>query len=235
MMNHHYHACLDCLRKMNKLLSSIFVLFVTSVTVPTAMGQEIKGDAKAGENKVAMCIGCHGIKGYQASFPEVYKVPMIAGQGAGYIVSALNAYQKGERRHPTMRGVATSLTEQDMADLGAYYEALGKREVVADPPKAMPTGRAAELVTKGACVSCHGANFSAPIAPTYPKIAGQHADYLFVALKSYKTESHAVWGRANAIMGGVTKQFSNAELKELANYVHSLPSMLKTVPESKFR
>lgn len=220
---------------MNKLLSSIFVLLVTSVTVPAAMGQEIKGDAKAGEHKVAMCVGCHGIKGYQASFPEVYKVPMIAGQGAGYIVSALSAYQKGERKHPSMRGVATSLTDQDMADLGAYYEALGKREVVAEPPKADPKGRAAELVSKGACVSCHGANFSAPIAPAYPKIAGQHADYLFVALKSYKTEGSVVWGRSNAIMQGVSRQFSNAELKELANYVHSLPTMLKTVPESKFK
>jgi len=220
---------------MNKLLSSIFVLLVTSVTVPTAMGQEIKGDAKAGEHKVAMCVGCHGIKGYQASFPEVYKVPMIAGQGAGYIVSALNAYQKGERKHPSMRGVATSLTEQDMADLGAYYEALGKREVVAEPPKADPKGRVAELLTKGACVSCHGANFSAPIAPAYPKIAGQHADYLFVALKSYKTEGSVVYGRSNAIMQGVSRQFSIAELKELASYVHSLPTMLKTVPESKFK
>ncbi len=220
---------------MNKLLSSIFVLFVTSVTVPAAMGQEIKADAKAGEHKIAMCVGCHGIKGYQASFPEVYKVPMIAGQGAGYIVSALNAYQKGERKHPSMRGIATSLTEQDMADLAAYYEALGKQEVVAVPAKAEPTGKAAELIAKGACVSCHGTNFSTPIAPTYPKIAGQHADYLFVALKSYKTESHAVWGRSNAIMGGIAKQFSNAELKVLANYVHSLPTELKTVPEAKFK
>ena len=220
---------------MNKLLSSIFVLFVTSVTVPAAMGQEIKGDVKAGEHKIAMCVGCHGIKGYQASFPEVYKVPMIAGQGAGYIVSALNAYQKGERKHPSMRGIATSLSEQDMADLAAYYEALGKQEVVAMPAKAEPKGKVAELIAKGACVSCHGTNFSTPIAPTYPKIAGQHADYLFVALKSYKTESHAVWGRSNAIMGGIAKQFSNAELKILANYVHSLPTELKTVPEAKFK
>ena len=220
---------------MNKLLSSILVLFVTSVTVPAALGQEIKGDAKAGEHKIAMCIGCHGIKGYQATFPEVYKVPMIAGQGAKYIVSALNAYQKGERKHPTMRGIGQSLSDQDMADLGAYYEASGKHEAVAVPPKAEPTGKVAELLTKGACVSCHGVNFSAPIDPTYPKIAGQHADYLFVALKSYKTEGHALWGRSNAIMGGLAKQFSNAELKQLASYLHSLPGELKTVPESKFR
>ncbi|HJV94749.1 MAG TPA: cytochrome c4, partial [Albitalea sp.] len=63
-------------------------------------------DAKAGEKKAAMCIGCHGIPGYQASFPEVHKVPMIAGQGAKYIVSALSAYKKGDRKHPTMRAIA---------------------------------------------------------------------------------------------------------------------------------
>ncbi len=68
-----------------------------------------------------MCVGCHGINGYQASFPEVHKVPMIAGQSAKYIVAALTAYKNGDRKHPTMRGIADTLTEQDMADLAAYY------------------------------------------------------------------------------------------------------------------
>jgi cytochrome c553 len=105
------------------------------VTTISAHAQEIKGDAKAAEQKIAMCIGCHGIKGYQASFPEIYRVPMISGQNAKYIVSALNAYQKGERKHPTMRGISASLTDQDMADLGAYYEQHGKTEPVATPPR----------------------------------------------------------------------------------------------------
>ena len=91
---------------MNKLLTTVFAFAVASVTAISAQAQEVKGDAKAGENKVAMCIGCHGIKGYQASFPEVYKVPMISGQGAKYIVSALSAYKKGDRRHPTMGAIA---------------------------------------------------------------------------------------------------------------------------------
>jgi cytochrome c553 len=91
------------------------------------------------------------------------------------------------------------------------------------------------LLKKGACISCHGDNFSKPIDPTYPKIAGQHADYLFVALKSYKTENNAKVGRANGVMGGIAKQFSNNELKELANYVSALPGELKTVPQAKFR
>ena len=81
---------------------------VASVT-GAANAQAVKGDAKAGEGKIAMCIGCHGITGYQASFPEVYKVPMIGGQNEAYIVSALNAYKKGERKHPSMRGIAEAL------------------------------------------------------------------------------------------------------------------------------
>ena len=71
--------------------------------------------------------------------------------------------------------------------------------------------------------------------PSYPKIAGQHKDFLFVALKSYKVENQATWGRSNGVMGGIAKQFSNAELKALAGYVSSLDGELKTVPQSKFR
>lgn len=221
---------------MNKLLLSISALVVACVTAGAAHAQDVKGDAKAGEKKNAMCIGCHGIKGYQASFPEVYKVPMISGQGAKYIVAALNAYKKGDRKHPTMRGIADSLSDQDMADLAAYYEShghpAGAAELAAAPEA---TGKAAELVKKGACVSCHGASFSKPIDPSYPKIAGQHADYLFVALKAYKVDNNPQVGRSNGVMGGVAKQFSNAELKELANYVHSLPTEMHIVPQAKFR
>ena len=226
----------DCARKMNKLLTTVFAMAVASVTAFSSVAA-LAQDAKAGEKKIAMCIGCHGIKGYQASFPEVYKVPMISGQGAKYITSALNAYKKGERKHPTMRGIADSLTDADIADVAAYYEAHGKVEGATLPaaPTKEPSAQVAELLKKGACVSCHGANFAKPIDPSYPKIAGQHADYLFVALKAYKTENNPQVGRGNPIMGGVAKQFSNNELKALASYVSSLEGDLKTVPQSKFR
>jgi cytochrome c553 len=192
-------------------------------------------DAKAGEKKIAMCIGCHGIPGYQSSFPEVHKVPMIAGQNAKYIVAALTGYQKGERRHPTMRGIAESLSEQDMADVAAFYEQQAGKVEVPDTPARQPNPQVAALLQKGACVSCHGANFSKPIDGAYPKVAGQHSDYLFAALKAYQIEKNPNIGRANAIMQGQVKQFSHAELKELAQYIGSLPGQLKTVPESKFR
>ncbi|MGA8513636.1 MAG: c-type cytochrome [Burkholderiaceae bacterium] len=221
---------------MNKLLTSVFAIIVASVT-SVAVAQEIKGNPDVGKTKAAMCIGCHGIAGYQASFPEVYKVPMISGQGAKYISNSLAAYQKGERKHPTMGAIAASLSEQDMADLAAYYSQHGKVEGATLPEKANhePSAAVASLLQKGACISCHGANFAKPIDPSYPKIAGQHADYLAVALKSYKAEGLAKVGRSNGVMGGIAKQFSPAEMNALAKYVSSLEGDLKVVPQSKFR
>ncbi len=220
---------------MKKLSSVLLPVFVACATAFSASAQEVKGDAAKGATKIAMCIGCHGIQGYQASFPEIHKVPMISGQGAKYIISALNAYKKGERKHPTMRGIADSLSDQDMADVAAYYESHGKDMAPKAAKGGEPSPKALELVQKGACLSCHGPVFSKPIDPTYPKIAGQHADYLFVALKSYKTEGNPQMGRSNGVMGAVAKQFSNNEMRELAAYVSSLQGELKTVPESRFR
>jgi cytochrome c553 len=78
------------------------------------------------ENAHAICIGCHGIPGYKTAFPEVYHVPKIAGQQPAYIVNALKAYKAGERSHPSMRGVAASLSDEDMAKLAEYYGAPAK-------------------------------------------------------------------------------------------------------------
>lgn len=231
-----YQTNLNCPCKMNKQLLCTLFAFVASVTPLSVQGQELKGDIRAGEQKNALCIGCHGIVGYHASFPEVHKVPKIAGQSAKYISTALAAYKKGERKHPSMRSVADGLTAQDMADLAAYYEAAGAVAGAQPLGKASDgTTKAMELVAKGACASCHGPSLSAPIDPSYPKIAGQHADYLYVALKAYKSERHGMVGRANPVMGGIAKQFTQAELKELANYIGSLPGELLTVQPNRFR
>lgn len=81
----------------------------------------VVGDAAAGAKKNSMCIGCHGIPEYKTAFPTVYRVPKISGQNEKYLVVALQAYRSGERNHPSMRGIATSLSDQDIADLAAYY------------------------------------------------------------------------------------------------------------------
>ncbi|MDO9482376.1 MAG: c-type cytochrome [Hydrogenophaga sp.] len=222
---------------MNQLLPTIVRTLVAAATLSaaalTAHAQGVTGDAQAGQKKADMCIGCHGIPGYQNSFPEIHKVPMISGQSDKYIVSALTAYKKGDRKHPSMRGIAGSLSEQDMADLAAFY-ASQTDKTATETPRTASTAAAA-LIEKGACASCHGANFSKPIDPSYPKLGGQHADYLFVALKSYTVEGNTVVGRSNGIMAGIAKQYSTAEMREIAKYLASVEGELKIVPQSRFR
>lgn len=102
---------------MKKLTALLVLAGLTHV----AVAAEVVGNAQNAKAKIEMCIGCHGIPGYKATFPEVYQVPMIGGQSAKYIESALQAYKKGDRKHPSMKGIAASLSEQDMADVAAFY------------------------------------------------------------------------------------------------------------------
>ena len=97
------------------LVLSSFILFFTSV--------HASGDAAQGEVKADTCLGCHGVSGYTNVYPS-YHVPRLAGQYKDYIVAALKAYQSGERAHSTMQAQAATLSEQDMADIGAYFESL---------------------------------------------------------------------------------------------------------------
>ena len=87
------------------------------------------------------------------------------------------------------------------------------------------TGKA--LAEKYSCATCHGKDYASPIDPSYPKLAGQHRDYLEHALKSYK-RGDAANGRSNAIMTGQVKPLSNQDIKDLAAYFHSLPGTLAT-------
>jgi cytochrome c553 len=104
---------------------SVLAACIMSATSFPLVAAEAAGDAAAGKSKNAMCIGCHGIPGYKTAFPEVYHVPKLGGQQAGYIVSALRAYKSGQRSHPSMRAIAAGLSDQDMADLAAYYSSDG--------------------------------------------------------------------------------------------------------------
>lgn len=101
------------------LLCSLFL--VISGTVQAA------GDAVAGKKKTTMCIGCHEIDGYHTAYPKVYNVPKIGGQHPDYLVKALKAYKTGARSHPSMKGIAATLSTQDMEDLAAYYAASGSK------------------------------------------------------------------------------------------------------------
>ncbi|MEP6941883.1 MAG: cytochrome c [Betaproteobacteria bacterium] len=101
------------------------ILLVSLVlVVPAAASAQAAppaGNAADGAKKNQMCTGCHGIVGWRTAYPEVYKVPKIGGQHGAYIVKALTEYKSAERSHPSMRAIAASLSDQDMADLAAYY------------------------------------------------------------------------------------------------------------------
>ncbi len=81
------------------------------------------GDPQAGRYKAQTCLGCHGVSGYSNVYPS-YHVPKVGGQNAAYIVSALKAYKAGKRDHETMQAQASSLTEQDMQDIAAYFASV---------------------------------------------------------------------------------------------------------------
>lgn len=120
-INCNFYAAAPDSHLTNATMKKIFALIVLAGIFNVAAAADIVGNPKAAVAKVEMCIGCHGIPGYKASFPEVYRVPLIGGQSAKYIEAALHAYKKGERKHPSMRGIAGSLSDQDIADVAAYY------------------------------------------------------------------------------------------------------------------
>lgn len=107
--------------KFAELIPALLAAAAMVLAAPSLAAEA--GDPAMGEKKKSMCAGCHGIVGYHSVFPEVYKVPKLGGQHPAYIVRALKAYQSGARNHATMRAIAASLSDKDMADLAAYYGA----------------------------------------------------------------------------------------------------------------
>lgn len=100
----------------NTFLAALVGIFSLGLSTAHAVG-----DPRVGQQKTSMCAGCHGVQGYRTAYPRVYSVPKLGGQHAQYIVQALQAYKNGARNHPTMTAIATTLSDQDMADLAAYY------------------------------------------------------------------------------------------------------------------
>ena len=111
-------------RRLPQIFAGLTVVVSCAFAPNSTAAEAVVGNAEAAKSKVSMCIGCHGIPGYRASTPEVYSVPMIAGQNDAYLQGALRAYAAGERTHPSMTSVAGSLSDQDIADLAAYYSNL---------------------------------------------------------------------------------------------------------------
>jgi len=104
---------------MHKLLLVSMLAFGTHAVL--AQDKAPAGDAKEAHKKIAMCEGCHGIAGYRTAYPVVYSVPKLGGQSETYLINALHEYRAGQRSHPSMRGIAASLSDKDIADIAAYY------------------------------------------------------------------------------------------------------------------
>ena len=106
------------------LLACLLLLSAAAAAqTPAPAAAPSAGDAAKGRERTQMCEGCHGIEGWRTAFPEVYRVPRLGGQHEAYLVSALKQYKSGERSHPSMRAIAGSLSDADIANLAAYYAA----------------------------------------------------------------------------------------------------------------
>ena len=169
----------------------------------SAQDQPLQGNAKHGKAISYTCLGCHGIEGYKNAYP-MYSVPKLEGQRPEYLAAALHEYQSGDREHLTMHSQASTLSDQDIADIAAYF--AGKPLVSQGKPAGTPP-QAATL-----CVSCHGQDGIA-IAPAYPSLAGQHEDYIARAIDEYRKG-----GRKNPIMKGFAATLKDEDIAAIAQY-----------------
>jgi cytochrome c553 len=179
------------------------------------------GDAARGKAISYTCLGCHGIPHYKNAFPT-YSVPKLEGQHPEYIVTALQAYRSGERSHVTMHAQASSLSDQDMRDIAAFFSG----EVLkANAPAVGTAPESAAL-----CAACHGQN-GVGIVGIYPTLSGQYEDYLARALHDYKKG-----GRKNPIMAPLVATLKDSDIDALARYFSRQRPSLKTEerPSTRF-
>jgi len=204
------------------LVSLSLVALGASLSAPrVAQGQTppaFSGDAKRGAELAYTCNGCHGIPNYKNVYPT-YSVPKLHNQRPEYLVAALKAYKSGERSHGTMHSQASTMNEQDMADVSAFL--AGPTPLTQSKNDVPATGRPA---ASEVCLACHGTN-GVGITADYPTLAGQHRDYIERALTDYKKG-----GRKNAIMAGMVATLTREDIEQLAAYYSSQSPSLETLP-----
>lgn len=162
-----------------------------------------EGDPARGKVLAYTCHGCHGIPNYKNAYPT-YDVPRLGGQHAAYIVAALKGYATQQRSHPTMYSHAATMSDQDMQDIAAFFEA--------EPVKPGAPVKGTPPASTATCVACHG-NDGVGITPDYPTLAGQHEDYIEHTLKAYKSGA-----RKNPIMAGFVTTLKDEDITAIANF-----------------
>jgi cytochrome c553 len=196
------------------------LLLGTSWTAASVRAQE--GSADAGRTKSATCAACHGVDGNSVT-PDW---PMLAGQHASYIVRQLRAFKVGERTDVTMKPFADMLSEQDMLDVAAYFEAQKPTPKGADPSL---VGLGQQIYRGGvpgrgvaACIACHGPDGSGNPLASYPRISGQHAAYTTKQLNAYRVGERRSDVDLNQMMRNVAGQLFDDEIRALASYMQGL-------------
>jgi cytochrome c553 len=190
---------------INIRLSAVILMIAATIWVQPAVAQ---GNAEQGRQLGFTCLGCHGIEGQRNAYPS-FRVPRLGGQGRDYIENALRAYRDGTRPHPTMHAQASSLTDDDIDNLLAWFDTTGDASDVATAEQVVGVAAAA------ICVTCHGVDGKG-VVPQPPTLAGQHADYLVHALNQYKGGV-----RTGNVMVAFAAALSDADIALIADYYAS--------------
>ncbi len=180
----------------------------------------VNGDAEAGKTKAAACAACHGADGNSL----IPVNPSLAGQNAKYLVAQLQYFKTGERDNAIMKGMAAALSDQDMADIAAYYAAQKPKIGAADETL---VHRGEQIYRGGdkeanipACIGCHGPQGEGNPGSNYPSLAGQNSDYVRSQLYAYRKEQR-VNPKAD-IMMGVTRYMSDKDIDAVSSYIQGL-------------
>jgi cytochrome c553 len=201
----------------NLTTSLLALLALLAGTTATAWAQ---GSAEAGEAKAIVCAACHGVDGNSFN-PEW---PSLAGQNPVYLVRSLQAYKSGERNNVLMTAQVMTLTDEDMADLAAFFASKQRQQRSADPSLAKTGERLYRGGNKesgiGACIACHGPNGNGNGPAGYPAIAGQHATYTAGQLRAYRSAQRT--SDLNQMMRNNTARLTDAEIDAVASYMQGL-------------
>jgi cytochrome c553 len=178
------------------------------------------GSAEKGESKAPACVACHGAQGNSAN-PEW---PVLAGQHEEYIHKQLQAFKSGARKNPLMTPMAMSLSDDDMADLGAYFSAqkpAGKETEAAKLQLGQRVYRSGDPKTGApACASCHGPTGAGNPPAQYPALRGQYATYVAAQLRAYRAGTRQT--DPNQMMRNVASSMSDEQIDAVASYVQGL-------------
>ncbi len=197
----------------------VFTLMGSLVLLVTMNTTGLAQDAEAGKAKAGTCVACHSSDGNS----PLEQFPKIAGQVPGYIADQLARFKSGERRDAVMMGMVAALSEQDMADMDAWYSSQ-TMTVGAVSPDQEEDARAGEAIFRGgiaeynvpACMGCHGPSGSG-VPPAFPRLAGQHATYIETQLQAFKSGA-----RENPIMQPIVFVLSDQQIRQLALYLSAL-------------